>query len=122
VAEDNAINQRLILRVLEKIGHSVRIVENGGQALAAAESNAYDLVVMDCQMPEMDGFEATRRIRAHTSPDVRKLPILALTAHALAGDRQRCLDAGMSDYLTKPVDAASLAAMIEALAGRGHSQ
>jgi CheY-like chemotaxis protein len=73
-------------------------------------------------MPEMDGFEATRRIRAHTSPDVRKLPILALTAHALAGDRQRCLDAGMSDYLTKPVDAASLAAMIEALAGRGHSQ
>jgi CheY-like chemotaxis protein len=122
VAEDNAINQRLILRVLEKIGHSVRIVENGRQALAAAESNAYDLVVMDCQMPEMDGFEATRRIRAHTSPDVRKLPILALTAHALAGDRQRCLDAGMSDYLTKPVDAASLAAMIEALAGRGHSQ
>jgi CheY-like chemotaxis protein len=122
VAEDNAINQRLILRVLEKIGHSVRIVENGGQALAAAESNAYDRVVLDGLIPEMAGFDATRRIRAHTSPDVRKLPILALTAHALAGDRQRCLDAGMSDYLTKPVDAASLAAMIEALAGRGHSQ
>jgi len=120
VAEDNSVNQRLILRVLEKMGHSVRIVGNGREAVAAAGTEPYDVVVMDCQMPEMDGFEATRLIRTHSSQAVRDLPILALTAHALAGDRERCLEAGMTDYLTKPVDSASLAAMIEALAAHQH--
>jgi two-component system, sensor histidine kinase and response regulator len=115
VAEDNGVNQRLILRVLEKMGHSVELVVNGQEAVEAAEAGTYDIIVMDCQMPEMDGFEATRRIRSHPRPEVREVPVLALTAHALAGDRERCLKAGMTDYLTKPVDVASLAAMIGAL-------
>jgi signal transduction histidine kinase/CheY-like chemotaxis protein len=119
VAEDNAINQRLLAAVLEKLGHSVRTVADGRRAVAAVEAESFDAVVMDCQMPEMDGFEAARAIRASTSAAVRSLPILALTAYALAGDRERCLEAGMTNYLTKPIDAATLASMIDAITQSG---
>jgi signal transduction histidine kinase/CheY-like chemotaxis protein/ligand-binding sensor domain-containing protein len=104
VVEDNAVNQTLARVLLERMGHRVEIASNGREAITALESAAYDLVLMDIQMPEMDGLEATRRIRSAEStvldPDV---PIVAMTAFAMKYDRERCLAAGMNDYLTKPV-------------------
>jgi signal transduction histidine kinase/DNA-binding response OmpR family regulator len=124
IAEDNPINQKVINRVLDRLGHSVTTVANGRLAVEAAESGHFDLVVMDCQMPEMDGFEAARRIRTSDLPAVRKLPILALTAFALKGDKERCVAAGMNDYLPKPLDVrelglklATLSASIQAAEG-----
>jgi two-component system, sensor histidine kinase and response regulator len=119
VAEDNPVNQRVIGRVLEKLGHSPSMASNGREALAAATREPFDLVLMDCQMPEMDGFEAARAIRSAADPVLRGIPILALTAHALQGDRDRCLEAGMNDYLSKPVDVRQLATKLEALARGG---
>ncbi len=107
VAEDNTINQKVARRFLEKLGCSVEIVENGEEALARVGTHRYDAVFMDCQMPKMDGYEATRRIRL--LPDCRQLPIIAMTAHAMRGDREKCLDAGMSDYLSKPLQSEALA-------------
>jgi signal transduction histidine kinase/ligand-binding sensor domain-containing protein/CheY-like chemotaxis protein len=112
VAEDNAVNQRVTIGMLEKMGHDVLLAGNGREALEAAQRERFDLVLMDCQMPEMDGFEATggiRRIEEGRSP----VPVIALTAHAMSGDRARCLSAGMTDYITKPIDAAALAKVIE---------
>ncbi|MHB0874786.1 MAG: response regulator [Anaerolineae bacterium] len=114
VAEDNVINQLVALGMLKKLGYRADAVANGQESIAALQTIAYDLVLMDCQMPEMDGFEATRAIRSGQSgaPNQR-VPIIALTAHAMRGDRERCLEAGMSDYLTKPIQPAQLAAGLE---------
>ena len=103
VAEDNIVNQRLIQRLLERRGHRAAIVQNGLAAIAAWHEHPYDLILMDVQMPEMDGLEATRRIRAEEQATGRHIPIVALTAHAMKGDRERCVEAGMGDYLSKPI-------------------
>jgi len=103
VVEDNLVNQQLILRLLDKLGYQPELAGNGLEAIAALERSAYDLVLMDCQMPEMDGYEATRRIRM-VAPNAGRIPIIAMTANAMSGDRERCLEAGMDDYITKPVN------------------
>jgi signal transduction histidine kinase/CheY-like chemotaxis protein len=110
IAEDNLVNQRVATRFIEKLGCQVDIVANGLEAVAASERLRYDLILMDCQMPEMDGFAATAVIRERQG-DGGRVPIVALTANALAGDRERCLAAGMDDYLAKPVTAADIAAI-----------
>jgi two-component system sensor histidine kinase/response regulator len=117
VAEDNRINQLLIVRMLEKAGHRVDVVGNGSEALAALERASYDLVLMDCQMPEMDGFEATSAIRATERQTGAHVTIVALTANAMEGDRERCLAAGMDDYLAKPITRQALTAALGRIAG-----
>jgi signal transduction histidine kinase/DNA-binding response OmpR family regulator len=103
LVEDNAVNQRLAARLLEKRGHRVTVTANGHEALDALEKGAYDLVLMDLQMPELDGFQATAAIREREKHHGTHLPVIALTAHAMKGDRERCLAAGMDAYLTKPI-------------------
>ncbi len=112
LAEDNIVNQRVATRMLEKLGYRVDVAANGLEAVEAVRRVPYDLVLMDCQMPEMDGFGATAAIRQLDS-DGHRLPIVAMTAAAMEGDRQRCLAAGMDDYLTKPVSRATLAAALD---------
>ena len=104
VAEDNFVNQKVIRRTLEKWGVQVQIANHGREALEWLSREPFHLVLMDCQMPEMDGYEATRRIRAYEQPRGLHMPIIALTANALEGDREKCLECGMDDYLTKPVN------------------
>jgi signal transduction histidine kinase/ligand-binding sensor domain-containing protein/CheY-like chemotaxis protein len=114
VAEDNLVNQRLIARLLQKWGHQTTIVSTGDEAVAAVASSPFDLVLMDVQMPGMDGFEATHAIRAREAATGRDhLTIIAITAHAMKGDRERCLEAGMDGYVSKPVEAAELKRTIE---------
>jgi two-component system, sensor histidine kinase and response regulator len=113
VAEDNVVNQRLIARLLEKRGHSVVLAQNGREALEALGRQSFDIVLMDGQMPEMDGFEATKRIREKESASGAHLPIIALTAHAMQGDKERCLAAGMDGYVSKPVKLDDLFSVIE---------
>ena len=115
LAEDNAVNRTLAKRLLEKHGHTVVVVENGRQALKALEREKVDLVLMDVQMPEMDGLEATAAIRAREKNTGGHLPIIALTAHAMKGDREKCLAAGVDDYLTKPIRTLDLFKAIERL-------
>ena len=103
LAEDNLVNQRLAARVLEKHGHQVTVVANGLEALMALEKNHFDLILMDLQMPDLDGLETTRVIREQESGSSQHIPIIALTAHALQGDRERCFEAGMDDYISKPI-------------------
>jgi signal transduction histidine kinase/CheY-like chemotaxis protein len=103
LVEDNAVNRILAIRLLEKRGHAVVAAINGKEALAAMERQSFDLVFMDVQMPEMDGFEATAALRNREKSTGEHLPVVAMTAHAMVGDRQRCLDAGMDDYITKPI-------------------
>jgi two-component system sensor histidine kinase/response regulator len=103
VTEDNLVNQRLATRLLEKRGHSVVVAGNGREALMALEKESFDLVLMDIQMPEMDGMEATAKIREKEKLAGGHLPVVALTAHAMKGDQEICLAAGMDDYLTKPI-------------------
>jgi two-component system, sensor histidine kinase and response regulator len=102
LAEDNSVNQLLAVRMLEKRGHAVTVAGNGKEALAALEKQSFDVVLMDVQMPEMDGFEATAAIRAQEKRSGHHMPVIAMTAHAMVGDRERCLAAGMDDYITKP--------------------
>lgn len=113
VAEDNAVNQRLIVRLLEKRGHSVKVVGNGREAVESMDQEPCDLVLMDMQMPEMDGFEATDAIRKQEKQTGLHVPIIALTAHAMKGDRERCLEAGMDGYLSKPIRARELDDLLE---------
>jgi len=118
LAEDNEVNILLMRRLLERLGHEVLHVGNGAHALEAArkEAGKLDVVLMDIQMPEMDGFEATQRIRVEESGTGRHLPIVALTANAMAGDDRRCLEAGMDAYLSKPVEFSKLEALLEKIA------
>jgi two-component system, sensor histidine kinase and response regulator len=113
LAEDNAVNQKLASRLLEKRGHTVVVAGNGHEALKALEKEEFDLVLMDISMPEMDGLEAARAIRASEKTTGAHLPIIAMTAHAMKGDRERCLDAGMDGYVSKPVQAHELFAAAE---------
>jgi two-component system, sensor histidine kinase and response regulator len=113
VAEDNQVNQKVASRLLSKLGYRCEIASNGTEALAALERTRFDLVLMDCQMPEMDGFEATGRIRASTELGGDDLPIVAMTANAMVGDRDRCLAAGMDDYISKPVNPEELRSVLE---------
>ncbi len=115
VAEDNQVNQLIVVRMLEKMGHKVRCVANGREALTALQAAHYDLVLMDCQMPVMDGLEATRAIRASDNPALANMPVIAMTANAMAGDRERCMQAGMNDYLSKPVSSQEIAKSIARL-------
>ncbi len=113
LAEDNAINQKVAVRMLEKLGCQVDVAANGQEAVAAAARCDYHLCFMDCQMPEMDGFAATAAIRAQEAQTRRRLPIIAMTANAMPEDRARCLEAGMDDYLSKPVREAELTTMLK---------
>ncbi len=113
LAEDNPVNQRLAIRLLEKRGYQIEVVNNGQEALRALECWDYDLVLMDVQMPELDGIEATGRIREKEKNTGRHIPIIAMTAHAMTGDRERCLEAGMDNYISKPIQAEELYKMIE---------
>lgn len=113
VAEDNRVNQRCARALLERMGHVAHMADNGAAAVDSIQSGEnYDLVLMDIQMPIMDGYEATRRIRDLESCGGRRLPIIAMTAHALAGDRERCIASGMDGYLTKPIEAYALYAVL----------
>jgi CheY-like chemotaxis protein len=111
IAEDNEVNARLAMRLVEQLGYRAELVATGTAAVAAYKTRRYSAVLMDCQMPEMDGYEATRLIRAHEGGGART-PIIALTAHAMKGDRENCLKAGMDDYLPKPLKIQELASML----------
>jgi two-component system sensor histidine kinase/response regulator len=115
IAEDNSVNQMLLTRFLEKRGHSVEVAANGRLALASVEEVSYDLLLMDVQMPEMDGMEATRVLRERESKTGTHLTVVGVTAHAMAGDRERCLQAGMDGYLSKPVRPAELDELLDRL-------
>jgi signal transduction histidine kinase/DNA-binding response OmpR family regulator len=118
LAEDNLVNQRLATRLLEKRGHSVVLAAHGREAVSAFEKESFDLVLMDLQMPEMDGFEATAVIREKERVTGNHLPIVALTAHAMKGDREKCLEGGMDGYLTKPIRPQELDDLLESYVER----
>ncbi|TDT39415.1 signal transduction histidine kinase [Halospina denitrificans] len=111
LVEDNRVNQLVASGMVRKLGHSVELAENGQEALRTLEQGHYDLVLMDCQMPVMDGFEATRRIRG--TPAIASIPVIAVTANAMQGDREGCLEAGMDDYLTKPYSLDAMRTVLE---------
>ncbi len=114
LAEDNEINQAVALKILEKFGYRADVARNGKEAVQALEREAYDLVLMDVQMPEMDGYEATAVIRDPASAVLdHGIPVIAMTAHAMEGDREKCLEAGMDDYIAKPVNPKAVAEVIE---------
>jgi CheY-like chemotaxis protein/HPt (histidine-containing phosphotransfer) domain-containing protein len=112
LAEDNVVNQKVATRLLEKLDYRVDVVGDGRAAVTAWQTGRYDLILMDCQMPELDGYAATREIR-RLENGVQRIPIVALTAHAVKGADRDCIAAGMDDYLTKPIDRDLLAACIE---------
>ena len=116
VAEDNLVNQRVAAAMLAKLGQEVEVAQHGREAVERWRARPFDIVLMDCQMPEMDGFAATRAIREEEGPG-RRVPIVAMTAFAMKGDRERCLDAGMDDYIAKPMPLAVLAEVLERWVG-----
>jgi CheY-like chemotaxis protein len=113
LAEDNVVNRKLAVRLLEKRGHQVVVAENGVEVLEALEHEHVDVILMDVQMPDMDGFEATAVIREKEKIEGGHLPIIAMTAHTMKGDRERCLEAGMDGYVLKPIQSKELFATIE---------
>ena len=113
VAEDTPVNQKLARRILEKRGHSIVVVDNGEKAVTAWQHGRFDIILMDVQMPVLDGFQATAQIREQETATGTHIPIIAMTAHALAGDRERCLESGMDDYISKPLNARQLLELIE---------
>jgi two-component system sensor histidine kinase/response regulator len=123
VAEDNLVNRKLVTRLLQKRGHRITAVENGRLAVAALQSGKprFDIVLMDVQMPEMNGLEATAAIRRHEAERGGHIPIIALTAHAMQGDRERCLAAGMDGYLAKPIDVDELISTLESSVTAGQA-
>jgi CheY-like chemotaxis protein len=112
LAEDNKVNQTLAMRLLEKLGCHVTVVDNGRHAIDALAENEFDIILMDVEMPEMDGISATKEIRRREQDSKQHIPIVAVTAHAIVGDRERCLEAGMDDYLSKPVRINEIRAML----------
>jgi two-component system, sensor histidine kinase and response regulator len=112
LVEDNKMNQLVSTKLLEKLGFAFDIANHGGEAVRAVKGKEYDAILMDCQMPEMDGYEATAEIR-RLEGTARHTPIIAMTAAAMEGDRERCLDAGMDDYITKPVRLESVAGVLQ---------
>lgn len=112
LAEDNVVNQKIALKLLEKVGLSADLAENGAEAVEFVRKAPYHLILMDCMMPEMDGFEATRQIRM-LEQGQRHTPIVAITANAMKGDRERCLDSGMDDYVSKPFDMKALLLLLD---------
>jgi CheY-like chemotaxis protein len=112
LVEDNGINQKVALLMLRTLGYDAELASNGREAMSAVTSQHYDLVLMDCQMPELDGFEATRQIRSSAAQGAQ-IPIVAMTANAFAEDREACLASGMNDYLAKPVRLPDLSAKLE---------
>lgn len=118
LAEDNPVNQRVAVRLLEKHGHIVEVATTGLEAVAMLDRGAYDLVLMDVHMPEMDGLTATRLVREREAKTVRHTPVLAMTANAMRGDREKCLSAGMDDYISKPFQAEQLLNAVYALAAK----
>jgi CheY-like chemotaxis protein len=118
LVEDNPVNQKLAVTMLRKRGHKISVAGNGQEALAALEADGFDLVLMDIQMPVMDGFEATAAIREAERSTGGRLPIVAMTAHAIKGDDQRCLNAGMDGYLAKPIRGEELYALLDAFPRR----
>jgi len=118
LAEDNAVNQKLAIRLLEKMGHEVTLAENGKEGLEKYKMGKFDLILMDLQMPVIGGIEATQMIRKAEKGSGRRIPIVATTAHAIKGDRQKCLDAGMDGYVSKPIRTESLRAEIERVTGK----
>jgi two-component system, sensor histidine kinase and response regulator len=122
LAEDNVVNQTLAVRLLEKRGHQVTVAGNGRGALVALENEAFDVVLMDVQMPEMDGFEATAAIRAKEGVSGGHIPIIAMTAHTMKGDQERCRLIGMDGYVSKPIRTSELFSEVERLTGRTDDQ
>ena len=114
LVEDNPVNQAVASRLLAKRGVACDIAENGQVALDRAAAKSYDVIFMDCQMPLVDGYEATRAIRRREASSGGRTPIIAMTANAMAGDRERCLDCGMDDYISKPLSVARLQTVLEA--------
>ncbi|MGI8672733.1 MAG: response regulator, partial [Luteitalea sp.] len=122
LAEDNAVNQQVAVAMLKKGGHHVFVADNGAHAADAIAREPFDVVLMDVQMPDVNGFEATARVRDRERTTGGRIPIVAMTAHAMTGDRERCLDAGMDGYLTKPITFDALMAAVERYgAATGHA-
>jgi CheY-like chemotaxis protein len=122
LAEDNLVNRKLVARLLEKHGDEVELAGDGEEVLEKLAGREFDLILMDVQMPGLDGLETTRRIRQEEHGTGRRIPIIALTAHAMEGDRERCLEAGMDAYLTKPIRPRDLADSIDEIAAQRNSK
>ncbi len=121
LAEDNAVNQKLAERILSRAGHSVVVAQNGREAVEAVETGDFDMVLMDVQMPELTGLDATRAIREHERDTRKHIPILAMTAHAMTGDAEKCIEAGMDSYIAKPINARQLLDRIDELVLAGQA-